>query len=106
MMKLVLLSLLINGISAFSTPKSPAYRTSLAVSKETIMSSPDTTELGKVWDPLGLADIGSEETLAWYRHSEIKHGRVGEFFSFSDLKNFCLSDFRHQECHYSMFEIH
>lgn len=46
------------------------------------MSSPDTTELGKVWDPLGLADIGSEETLAWYRHSEIKHGRVGEFSLF------------------------
>jgi len=29
-----------------------------------------------VWDPLGLADLGSEATLAWFRHAELKHGRV------------------------------
>lgn len=29
-----------------------------------------------VWDPLGLADLGSSATLAWYRHAELKHGRV------------------------------
>jgi hypothetical protein len=87
-MKLFLLSLIVNGISAFSTSKSPAFKTNLAVSKETIMSSPDTTELGKVWDPLGLADIGSEETLAWYRHAEIKHGRVGAFFILITLRDF------------------
>merc|ERR1712060_463081 len=29
-----------------------------------------------VWDPLGLADLGSPATLAWFRHAEIKHGRV------------------------------
>lgn len=27
-------------------------------------------------DPLGLAEIGSDETLAWFRHAEVKHGRV------------------------------
>jgi len=30
----------------------------------------------EVWDPVGLADLGSEETLAWFRHAELKHGRV------------------------------
>eukprot|EP00324_Dicrateria_rotunda_P000303 CAMPEP_0206156610 /NCGR_PEP_ID=MMETSP1474-20131121/3115_1 /ASSEMBLY_ACC=CAM_ASM_001110 /TAXON_ID=97495 /ORGANISM="Imantonia sp., Strain RCC918" /LENGTH=240 /DNA_ID=CAMNT_0053555747 /DNA_START=24 /DNA_END=746 /DNA_ORIENTATION=- len=30
----------------------------------------------KVWDPLGLADLGSPATLAWMRHAELKHSRV------------------------------
>jgi len=30
----------------------------------------------KVWDPLGLADLGSPATLAWMRHAELKHCRV------------------------------
>jgi hypothetical protein len=46
------------------------------VPRETVLSEPDTTEVGKIWDPLGLAEMGSDETIAWYRHSEIKHGRV------------------------------
>jgi hypothetical protein len=46
------------------------------ISKSEILTSPDTTEMGRMWDPLGLAEIGSDETLAWYRHAEIKHGRV------------------------------
>ena len=29
-----------------------------------------------VWDPLGLADLGSPATLAWFRHAELKHCRV------------------------------
>ncbi|KAL3914013.1 MAG: hypothetical protein SGPRY_007777 [Prymnesium sp.] len=31
---------------------------------------------GKLFDPLGLAAQGSDKTVAWYRHSELKHGRV------------------------------
>merc|ERR1719327_486024 len=31
---------------------------------------------GKVFDPLGLSKIASEETLAWYRACELKHSRV------------------------------
>merc|ERR1719327_2274869 len=31
---------------------------------------------GKVFDPLGLSGIASEETLAWYRAAELKHSRV------------------------------
>ena len=29
-----------------------------------------------VWDPLGLADLGSPATLAWFRAAELKHCRV------------------------------
>merc|ERR1719504_571756 len=31
---------------------------------------------GKVFDPLGLSKIASEETLAWYRACELNHSRV------------------------------
>lgn len=34
------------------------------------------TGLATVWDPLQLADLGSPATLAWFRHAELKHGRV------------------------------
>eukprot|EP00978_Attheya_sp_CCMP212_P029801 scaffold107168_cov45-Attheya_sp.AAC.3 len=54
----------------------PAAATYTCISKEAIMAEPNTIEFGSVWDPLGLADWGSEETLAWFRHSEVKHGRV------------------------------
>ena len=30
----------------------------------------------KVFDPMGLSKIASEETLAWYRAAELKHSRV------------------------------
>jgi len=30
----------------------------------------------KMFDPLGLSDMASPKTLAWYRHAELKHGRV------------------------------
>lgn len=34
-------------------------------------------ELGnKIFDPLGLANFGSEKTLKWFRASEVKHCRV------------------------------
>ncbi|GMH78565.1 hypothetical protein TL16_g07854 [Triparma laevis f. inornata] len=51
----------------------PAYA---CITKAEIMSEPNTLEFGSVWDPLGLAEIGSDETLAWFRHAEVKHGRV------------------------------
>ncbi len=54
-------------------PATPSYT---CISKEAILASPNTVEIGRVWDPLGLAKLGSDETLAWFRHSEVKHGRV------------------------------
>ena len=72
------LALTLCSASAF-VQKSVAPATSTmeaCISKDEIMKTPNTIEFGQVWDPLGLAEIGSDETLAWYRHSEIKHGRV------------------------------
>jgi hypothetical protein len=46
------------------------------MSRDAILASPDTVEFGRMWDPLGLAELGSDETIAWFRHSEIKHGRI------------------------------
>jgi len=31
---------------------------------------------GKIFDPLGLGGLGGDETLAFFRHAELKHGRV------------------------------
>ena len=46
------------------------------ISKVEVMSSPDCIEFGRIFDPLGLSKLGSDETLAWFRHAEVKHGRV------------------------------
>lgn len=98
-MKLAIVSLLLSGAAAFTTPSTPSFATRVAmsdaaveevevaepvaeepaytcISKEAIMAEPNTIEFGGVWDPLGLAEYGSEETLAWFRHAEVKHGRV------------------------------
>lgn len=41
-----------------------------------IESMPGSTAPFKTFDPLGLATLGSESTLAWFRAAELKHGRV------------------------------
>jgi len=35
---------------------------------------PETAD--KVFDPYGLSTMGGDKTLAWFRHAELKHGRV------------------------------
>jgi len=64
--------------SAFAPIKSESQSTRLneCVPKSDTLSSPNTIEFGTFWDPIGLAEIGGDETMAWYRHAEIKHGRV------------------------------
>jgi hypothetical protein len=64
--------------SAFVPSTNTASTSSLSacVPRDEILKSPDTTEFGKIWDPLGLSEQGSDETIAWFRHSEVKHGRV------------------------------
>jgi len=78
-MKLAIAALLAGSAAAFApVPTQNAKTTALneCISKDEILKEPNTIEFGTIWDPLGLADQGSEETLAWYRHAEIKHGRV------------------------------
>ncbi|EED91539.1 predicted protein [Thalassiosira pseudonana CCMP1335] len=74
-------ALLLSALSMASAfaPASVSKRTTslnACISRETVLSEPDTVEFGQKWDPLGLSDLGSDETIAWFRHSEIKHGRV------------------------------
>jgi hypothetical protein len=66
----------LSSAAAFAPTKSSSSSSSLAISKSEILKEPDTTEFGKIWDPLGLSELGSDETLAWFRHSEVKHGRI------------------------------
>jgi len=37
---------------------------------------PGSTMPFKTFDPLGLAELGSDSTLAWFRAAELKHSRV------------------------------
>lgn len=72
---LVTLFTLLASASAFAPTKSASSKV-LEATKDEILSEPDFTEFGSMWDPLGLAELGSDETIAWFRHSEAKHGRV------------------------------
>jgi len=48
----------------------------VCISREEVLKTPNCIEFASVWDPLGLSSMGSDETLAWFRHAEVKHGRV------------------------------
>merc|ERR1719327_2382198 len=67
-----------SALSAFA----PAMVNVPAASRSSIRMAVESMEgIGpesgmKVFDPLNLATMGSEETLAFFRHAEIKHGRV------------------------------
>eukprot|EP00529_Nitzschia_sp_RCC80_P033694 CAMPEP_0113461102 /NCGR_PEP_ID=MMETSP0014_2-20120614/11360_1 /TAXON_ID=2857 /ORGANISM="Nitzschia sp." /LENGTH=214 /DNA_ID=CAMNT_0000352837 /DNA_START=104 /DNA_END=748 /DNA_ORIENTATION=- /assembly_acc=CAM_ASM_000159 len=75
-----LLSLCLATASAFApVSQTGKVASSLDLTRDEIMSTPNTAELGKVFDPLGLSKLGSEETISWFRHSEIKHGRIAMF---------------------------
>jgi hypothetical protein len=63
-------------VAAFAPAQSSSANSVLAASKADVLKEPDTTEFGKIWDPLGLAELGSDATLSWFRHSEVKHGRI------------------------------
>lgn len=55
--------------------RAPVAGSSLRMSVESMEGI--SVETGnKVYDPLKLSTIGGEETLAFMRHAEIKHGRV------------------------------
>jgi hypothetical protein len=68
-----------DAVETEEAPAEPAPApvvTSKCISKEEILKEPNTIEFQQVWDPLGLATLGGDETLAWFRHSEVKHGRA------------------------------
>ena len=70
-----------SSVLGFSAPIAPvAPQRAMAPVMET---QADLMELSKklnpsvgYWDPLGIGEDASMETIGWFRHAEIKHGRV------------------------------
>jgi len=65
------------GLAGVANAFAPAQN----VNKGTALSAaldgmPGATMPFKAFDPLGLATLGSESTLAWFRAAELKHSRV------------------------------
>jgi len=62
---------------AFSAPSlAPRLSTGSITMSVADMEGTGPETGGKVFDPMGLSKIASEETLAWYRAAELKHSRV------------------------------
>jgi len=62
-------------------PVAPAFHATAVRSSALTMGVETMEGIGpetanKVFDPWGLATMGSDKTLAFFRHAEIKHGRV------------------------------
>lgn len=75
-MKLAPLFLALGSAAAFTGPKLSSKTSAVSASRDDILTSPNTIEFGQIWDPLGLAELGSDQTISWFRHSEVKHGRI------------------------------
>jgi len=69
-----LLLALASSASAFAPTAQNSASTSLSAANLEDMAG--FTSPFKGFDPLGLADLGSAETLAWFRAAELKHSRV------------------------------
>jgi len=65
-------------LATLKSTSGPARRKDTSMQLESVEeyegAAQETNEI--VWDPLGLSDLGSPATLAWFRHAELKHGRV------------------------------
>ena len=61
--------------SAFAPAQNNVYK-GTALSANNLEDMPGATMPFKGFDPLGLATLGSESTLAWFRAAELKHSRV------------------------------
>jgi len=72
-MKSVLCLALVASAAAFAPAAAP--KASMALNAD-LSSMPGSTAPVGPFDPLNLATSGSDETLAWYRASELKHSRV------------------------------
>mmetsp|Transcript_11429 Transcript_11429/g.28885 ORF Transcript_11429/g.28885 Transcript_11429/m.28885 type:complete len:216 (-) Transcript_11429:1378-2025(-) len=73
---IALLALAASSVTAFAPQQSVSKKSAIELTREEILSEPNNIEFGKVWDPLGLSELGSDATISWFRHAEVKHGRV------------------------------
>ena len=64
------------GASAFA-PASQRHAGAATTSLQGVLDDMAGSSMPfKTFDPLGLATLGSDETLAWFRAAELKHSRV------------------------------
>jgi len=70
----VLAAALVGSASAFA-PSSQNAVSSSTTALSAASDMPGATKPLGFWDPLGLADLGSESTLTWFRAAELKHSR-------------------------------
>ena len=64
---------LASSAAAFAPASQMASSTALSMGLD---GMPGSTMPFKQFDPLNLATMGSDETLAWFRAAELKHSRV------------------------------
>merc|ERR1719198_2752605 len=74
MLALVTSSLSFN--SPVVTPRSAARAGPLRMAFVDSLEGTGEETGGEIWDPIGISDSVSDEALMWFRHSELKHGRV------------------------------
>merc|ERR1719281_616057 len=74
MLSLVASSTAFTAPTAFSAPAAQRAASVQMAVADMEGVGPETG--GKVFDPIGLSKIASDETLAWYRACELKHSRV------------------------------
>lgn len=76
-MKLAVLTSLIASTVAFAPPQSTRNQQRNALRAKNVLDDmAGSVAPIKSFDPLGLATLGSESTLAWFRAAELKHSRV------------------------------
>jgi len=72
MLRSIVLALSLASAAAFMAPAQPARSTAVRALKD---MAGVTNPVG-VFDPWGLAAMGGDETILWYRAAELKHSRV------------------------------
>ena len=73
--KMLRYALLLSGAAALVAPALPKVSTKLHstdYAKTLYGVGPETS----YWDPLGLADLGTDATVDFFRAAEVKHGRI------------------------------
>mmetsp|Transcript_26263 Transcript_26263/g.40706 ORF Transcript_26263/g.40706 Transcript_26263/m.40706 type:complete len:205 (+) Transcript_26263:55-669(+) len=66
----------LSALFASATAFAPAPASKPATALKALDDMPGATLPFPGYDPLGLATLGSESTLAWFRAAELKHARV------------------------------
>lgn len=91
-MKFVVLAALASTAAAFAPVSKSTSKTALSETKADLEAlAADLNPIVKYFDPLNVGDA-DEATIGWFRHAEIKHGRVAmaAFVGYCVQSNFVL----------------